>query len=71
MLNLKTTGGNREHRAQLLDAIVIGSKNSQQLPKLNQVAFLVIHFIEWYSFISQYSGIKNHGWNQESRRTEI
>uniref|UniRef100_A0A0C9QSC4 TSA: Wollemia nobilis Ref_Wollemi_Transcript_12021_1173 transcribed RNA sequence n=1 Tax=Wollemia nobilis TaxID=56998 RepID=A0A0C9QSC4_9CONI len=38
---METTGGNRDQKAQLVDAIVIGSKNSQPLPLLTQNVLIV------------------------------
>jgi hypothetical protein len=38
---LQTIGGNKEKKAQLLDAIVIGSNNSQPLPAVNQDVLIV------------------------------
>nr|ABK27126.1 unknown [Picea sitchensis] len=38
---LQTMGGNREKKAELLDAIVIGSENSNLLPTVNQDVLIV------------------------------
>jgi pimeloyl-ACP methyl ester carboxylesterase len=38
---MQAMGGNREQRAQLLDAIVIGSKNSHPLPTVNQDVLII------------------------------
>jgi len=38
---LQTIGGNKEKKAQLLDAMVIGSNNSQPLPAVNQDVLIV------------------------------
>jgi len=38
---LQTMGGNKEQRAELSDAVVIGTKESQPLPRVNQEVLLV------------------------------